>query len=115
MEKLNGHNVLDSSIYLFDLVSGKTVISEVTGETEEGDILELYRPRVLIQNINPNGDMVYGMVPWLSDKMELVTMNVVASTSDIPRNILDAYLQSTTGLQVASAMPDKGMSKLMRQ
>jgi|PlaIllAssembly_1097288.scaffolds.fasta_scaffold09608_3 hypothetical protein len=115
MDKVNGHNVMESSIFLFDLISGKTIISEVINETEEGDILELYRPRVLIQQVTKTGEMAFGMMPWLSDKMELYSGSIVASTADVPKAILDAYMQSTTGLQVASSMPQPNRNSFLRQ
>lgn len=87
------------------LVSGEEIIG---GLVPDG-LLTVDRPRMLVMQHQPNGTVGVGMIPWMisnvDGKVTIKPEAVVARVDhdDLPKGLVDGYLQQTSGIALAGA------------
>lgn len=89
-------------VVILKLVTGE----EVIGRLEEGIRFQLDRPRVF-QMYQTQSGVQAGLVPWLlsapEEKVFIDEKHIIARL-DAPTDIEQAYLQQTSGLQIAQSL-----------
>lgn len=95
-----------TDIVLYKLVSGEEIIAKKVNEQTDYVILE--NVRTLMIQPTGNGQMGIALIPWLAgspdgevhiDRSKIIGRPV----QGVHKNLEDAYLQQTTGIQLAGA------------
>jgi len=97
------------------LVTGEEVIGEVQETLEKRPVVVMKKPRVIALMTSPDGRQGLGLVPWTKSNMDSTVFLHVAHMLCEPfvplGQIEDAYLQETSGIQLASSLPSRGNGK----
>lgn len=99
-----------SKIAVLKLVSGEEVLGAIVGE-ENPYTIELDSVRRLHAHQTGPGQMGLALIPWMMAapdvKVQLfkATIMAIVNENDIPKQLIDAYLQETSSIQIAGAIP----------
>jgi len=95
-----------NEIKLFKMNTGEEIIAKVV--KQDGDMLTLASPRVLMAQQVQSGQVGIAMIPWLMGApdmdIQISVEDVVGiPVGDLPKQLSDGYLQQTTGIALAGA------------
>ncbi len=101
---------MSNKIVALMLVTGEEVIGSIVEQVMElGDFIELQKPRVIAIMRNPQGQQGLGLVPWAKSNMEtnvkIYKSQMLCEPFEPIQEVVGAYLQETSGLQLASSLP----------
>jgi hypothetical protein len=92
------------------LVTGEELIGQFEEKLEDSFTYTVKKPRVVALLRSPNGQQGLGLVPWIKSNMDVTVSVLKAQTVCEPYEALaqieEAYLQETSGIQLASVLPD---------
>lgn len=103
-----------TKIVLFKLTTGEEIIAKQVDN--HGNKVVLNDVRALVIQPQGNGHFGIAMVPWLAGspdgEVELDLSNVLATPlKGAPKHLEDAYLQQTTGIDLAGSSARLDLSK----
>jgi len=106
-------NMSNSKIRLFKLVTGEEIIGSVEYGITTDEQLKIARPRVLAMTPVGPGQVSLALVPWFMSNPDgtfIVNKNKIVAEpeGDTPRQLEDAYLQQTSGIQLATGTVPRG-------
>lgn len=94
------------------LVTGEELIGELKERVEQTDVHVFRKPRVVAVMRNNTGQQGLALVPWtksdLDATVEINKSQCVSQPFDPIQEIKAAYLQETSGIQLASSLPPSG-------
>lgn len=99
-----------SKIAVLKLVSGEEIFGTVVGEDNPYTI-ELDSVRRLHAHQTAPGQMGLALIPWMMSapdvkvKLYKSAIAAVVDETNLPKQLIDAYLQETSSIQIAGAIP----------
>ena len=97
------------NIKTFKLVSGEEVVARLVNTHYDDTKIVVEKARVMQAVHGPNG-LNIALIPWFLGcpdcEVTVYTRAIIATIAEenIPKQLLDAYLQQTTGLDLLSKM-----------
>jgi small nuclear ribonucleoprotein (snRNP)-like protein len=103
-----------SKTVLLKLVSGEEIIGKLE-DANDSDALILEDVRELMIQQTGQGQIGIALVPWMAgapdNSVKVFRTHIVGSlVSDVPKQLEDAYLQQTSGIQFAGATQGIGLA-----
>jgi len=98
-----------SEIIALKLVTGEEVVGEVKETLDKSRNVILIKPRTISIMRSPDGRQGLGLVPFSMSNMdatvEFSAEHILAKLEPI-KQVADVYLQETSGIQLASSVPN---------
>jgi len=91
---------MSKNIIIFDLVNGKTIISEY--ETHKNTIFKLTNPILLLSVQDKQGRRGYQLVEYIGNCMLNMSGIVAMNLDSIDKTVMNQYIKVTTGIEIAS-------------
>jgi hypothetical protein len=97
------------------LVSGEELIGSFEEKLQNKTTAIVKKPRVLALLTAPDGRQGLGLVPWVKANMDATVFvnksQMVCEPYEVLAQIEESYLQETSGIQLASSLPQRGNGK----
>lgn len=103
-----------SEIIALKLVTGEEVIGEVKETLDKSGAILLIKPRVITIMRSPDGRQGLGLVPFSMSNMDATvsfSKDHVMCQLEPMKQVVDVYLQETSGIQLASSVPPSPLVK----
>lgn len=108
-----------SEIKSIILVTGEELIGTLKHKIEISDVYLFEKPRVVAIMRSPDGRQGLGLVPWAKSNMdatiEINKSQTVSRPFDPVTEVTNAYLQETSGIQLASSLPPGNSGGIIQQ
>ena len=101
---------MSGKVVAVKLITGEEIIATLK-ETLDPANYTFERARILNLGRDANGNMGYGLMPWIHSNMDgsiTVSREHVIAMIQPVKQIEDGYMQETSGIQLASSLPPKG-------
>lgn len=98
---------MSREVIVCKLSTGEEIIGTSVDDQKDENSLFLGKVRVVALQPGPNGHISFALIPWMATAAELNNVaisrrHIIATVTDVPRQIVDAYLQQTTGIELAT-------------
>lgn len=96
------------SIACVKLISGEMILGRVTySDSEDSTYFTVEKP-VLIQVVPTGKGFGSAIIPFMGDEVTIDEESIIAECpeSAIDRAVMDRYIKSVTGLELATSMPE---------
>lgn len=100
------------------LVTGEEIIGEVKIRVEKDDVMVFQKPRVVAILRDNSGRQGLGLVPWtkanLDSTVKIYKTQCVTEAYEPVQEVVAAYLQETSGIQLANTLPPTNDGKIIQ-
>lgn len=100
---------MSNKIVAVMLVTGEELIGELIDDLRVKNSYKIQKPRVVAIMRSPDGRQGLGLVPWTKSNMdstvEIFKSQLVCELFEPVQEVTSAYLQETSGIQLASSLP----------
>lgn len=97
---------MDHDVIVYKLNTGEEIIGTLTEDDRENSEVIIGRPRQLAMTPVSQGQVGLSLLPWLAsapdEDVVLRRDAIVGRPIRVPKQLEDAYLQSTSGIQLAT-------------
>lgn len=96
---------MDHDVVVYKLVTGEEIVGTLTEACKNGEVV-IGRPRLLAMTPISQGQVGLSLLPWLAsapdEDIVLERSAIIGKPVRVPKQLEDAYLQSTSGIQLAT-------------